>query len=99
MPHSANGRLFGGPLVKVPGIPRKLLPILMILAAVAILIALALMSYQILDEAYGSGPPYYGRTTNMDKWSDPGPRLIAICGIGLAGAGVLLWLGLRGLGR
>jgi len=21
--------------------------------------------------AYGSGPPYYGRTTNMDKWESP----------------------------
>ena len=21
--------------------------------------------------SYGDGPPYYGRTTNMDKWEDP----------------------------
>lgn len=26
--------------------------------------------------AYGDGPPYYGRTTNMDKWESPVPALI-----------------------
>jgi hypothetical protein len=31
-----------------------------------------------IGEAYGAGPPYYGRTTNMDKWSDPLPRLLVI---------------------
>jgi hypothetical protein len=24
-----------------------------------------------LGEAFGSGPPYYGRSTNMDKWQYP----------------------------
>ena len=24
-----------------------------------------------LIEAYGGGPPHYGRTTNMDKWESP----------------------------
>jgi hypothetical protein len=28
--------------------------------------------------AYGDGPPYYGRTTNMDKWEDPIPTLIVL---------------------
>lgn len=31
-----------------------------------------------LNEAYGSGPPYYSRTTNMDKWSDPLPLLALV---------------------
>lgn len=31
-----------------------------------------------LVEAFGSGPPYYGRTTNMDKWSNPIPFLVVI---------------------
>lgn len=31
-----------------------------------------------LNEAYGNGPPYYARTTNMDKWTDPLPVLAAI---------------------
>lgn len=24
-----------------------------------------------IDVAFGDGPPYYSRTTNMDKWADP----------------------------
>ena len=31
-----------------------------------------------LIEAYGSGAPYYSRTTNMDKWSNPVPVLFII---------------------
>ena len=31
-----------------------------------------------LNEAYGNGPPYYSRTTNMDKWVDPLPTLAAV---------------------
>jgi len=33
-----------------------------------------------LSEFYGSGPPYYSRTTNMDKWIDPLPSLIKVNG-------------------
>lgn len=28
--------------------------------------------------AYGDGPPYYGRTTNMDKWENPLPKLLIL---------------------
>lgn len=28
--------------------------------------------------AFGDGSPYYGRTTNMDKWENPIPTLVAI---------------------
>lgn len=31
-----------------------------------------------LVEAFGDGPPYYGRTTNMDKWESPLPILAMI---------------------
>jgi hypothetical protein len=31
-----------------------------------------------LIEAYGSGAPYYSRTTNMDKWTNPLPVLGAV---------------------
>lgn len=27
---------------------------------------------------YGDGPPYYGRTTNMDKWESPVPTLVVL---------------------
>lgn len=31
-----------------------------------------------VTEAYGAGPPYYGRTANMDKWENPVPELLVI---------------------
>ncbi|WP_186148326.1 hypothetical protein [Burkholderia gladioli] len=31
-----------------------------------------------LQDAYGNGPPYYGRTTNMDKWENPLPVLVPV---------------------
>ncbi|WP_294325080.1 hypothetical protein [uncultured Sphingomonas sp.] len=36
------------------------------------------ISADMLNEAYGAGPPYYGRTVNMDKWTSPWPALVAI---------------------
>ena len=36
------------------------------------------MTVTQLTEAFGSGPPYYGRTTNMDKWDNPVPFLLAV---------------------
>lgn len=47
-------------------------------ASVALLLAAAWINFNILTEAYGAGPPYYSRTTNMDKWTNPLPYLIAI---------------------
>ena len=41
-----------------------------------------------LLEAFGSGPPYYGRTTNMDKWQNPVPLLISVDAVVL----LALWL-------
>lgn len=40
--------------------------------------AIGWLNYSLLIDAYGSGPPYYGRTINMDKWSDPIPFLILV---------------------
>ena len=54
-----------------------------------ILIALA-ATYLALTEAYGSGPPYFGRTQNMDKWSNPIPLLTAI-DVLCVSAAFLLW--------
>lgn len=31
-----------------------------------------------LQDAYGDGPPYYGRSTNMDKWESPLPALVPL---------------------
>jgi hypothetical protein len=43
-----------------------------------------------LTEAFGSGPPYYSRTTNMDKWESPVPTVIAVDLAALALSAVVL---------
>ena len=45
--------------------------------AIVVLIA-AYIDWVSLTEAYGSGPPYYGRTVNMDKWSSPVVSLVVV---------------------
>jgi hypothetical protein len=47
-----------------------------------------------LQEAYGDGPPYYGRSTNMDKWTSPWPGLLALDACTLVACGAL-WLRAR----
>lgn len=45
-----------------------------------------------LIEAYGSGEPYYSRTTNMDKWTNPLPALCATDTVTVAlTIGYFLW--------
>lgn len=44
--------------------------------AVALCLLTAWINFNALSEAYGSGPPYFSQTTNMDKWSDPLPYII-----------------------
>ncbi len=36
-----------------------------------------------LVEAYGPGAPFYGRTTNMDKWESPIAFLMVVDGLAL----------------
>jgi hypothetical protein len=54
-----------------------------LICALAFLGLVAWLNYDALTEAYGSGPPYYSRTTNMDKWHNPLPGLVAIDAIAL----------------
>lgn len=49
-----------------------------VLVALSLLGLAAYINVQSLVEAYGSGPPYFGRTTNMDKWTDPLPGLLML---------------------
>ena len=63
--------------------------------ALALVGYLAWATFDVVAESYGSGPPYYGRTTNMDKWTSPVPGLLAIDLPGLGIAGGLIYLGLR----
>ncbi|HLK99331.1 MAG TPA: hypothetical protein VK539_02060 [Myxococcaceae bacterium] len=70
-----------------------------IVSAVLLLAGVAWLNVLNLSEAYGDGPPYYGRTTNMDKWSDPVPVLLVLDAVTLAVVGALLAVGIRGLRR
>ena len=63
--------------------------------ALALVGYLAWATFDVVAESYGSGPPYYGRTTNMDKWTSPVPGLLAIDLPGLGIAGGLIYLGRR----
>lgn len=62
----------------------RALPIARIARATAWIIDAALVvvagaiNYTACQEAYGSGPPYYSRTVNMDKWSSPFPLLAVV---------------------
>lgn len=52
---------------------------------VALLVLVVLiLAFNVINliEAFGNGPPYYGRTTNMDKWSNPLPVLVVVDAIG-----------------
>ncbi|WP_427026267.1 hypothetical protein ACP4J4_19245 (plasmid) [Aureimonas ureilytica] len=53
---------------------------------VALLFVVAWLNAATLIDAYGSGAPHYGRTTNMDKWVDPLPWLLPLDLVAIAGA-------------
>lgn len=71
---------------------RRLLPISIgVLLFVAIAGVVALNGFNLV-EAYASGAPYYSRTTNMDKWSDPLPALYLTDSVTVALAvGYIAW--------
>ncbi|WP_322059356.1 hypothetical protein [Paraburkholderia sp. J63] len=52
--------------------------ILLLATMIALVTLVAAFNWINLNEAYGSGPPYYSRTTNMDKWTNPLPVLAAV---------------------
>jgi hypothetical protein len=45
---------------------------------------IAWLNIDSLNAFYGSGPPYYSRTTNMDKWENPLPYIFMVDGITFA---------------
>jgi hypothetical protein len=69
----------------------------MFVPAALLLAGAAFVSYEALVEAYGSGAPYYSRTTNMDKWRNPLPEIVFADLLVAAVAGVLVWSGARKL--
>ena len=60
-----------------------------LLVLVALIVALNVVN---LTEAFGSGPPYYDRTTNMDKWSNPLPVLAAVDALGVFAVAAFCYL-------
>jgi hypothetical protein len=67
---------------------KTFLLVTIILVALSVLIG----DYIILTEAYGSGPPYYGRTENMDKWVNPFPGLIYVNFAGIGFVAFFVWV-------
>lgn len=76
---------------------RRPLGLATIVLALLLLAGGTFVNYEALTEAYGSGPPYYSRSTNMDKWRDPLPELIVADILVSLAAGGLLWAGRRRL--
>jgi hypothetical protein len=77
----------------------RLLGFLLCALSAVIILALIFFTYMAISEAFGSGPPYYGRSTNMDKWSNPVPILTCVNAFGLVLAGLLGWSGFRMLAQ
>lgn len=67
-------------------------------AAILLIVVLAVLYVNVINlwEAYGSGPPHYGRTTNMDKWTNPWPALLVLDGLAVAVCLLLYRFRLRG---
>ncbi|KXU86189.1 hypothetical protein CI15_17040 [Paraburkholderia monticola] len=59
----------------------------------ALVVAVTVFNVINLNEAYGSGEPYYSRTTNMDKWTNPLPVLAVVDGVAVivVVGGFFLW--------
>ncbi len=58
-----------------PGTSARIAWTILVLALLVIVVWLNAMT---LIDTYGSGPPFYGRTTKMDKWTDPLPWLLPL---------------------
>jgi hypothetical protein len=57
---------------------KKLFACVCIFLITAALIFVAYINYDTIVGSFGDGPPYYGRSTNMDKWKNPLPVLLLI---------------------
>ena len=61
------------------------------LLTLGIVLAVAVLNAEVYSEYFGDGPPYFGRTTNLDKWSNPLPLLALFDAATLVGC----WLAWR----
>ncbi|PMS33229.1 hypothetical protein [Trinickia symbiotica] len=60
-------------------------PAQLLLGVALVALAGPIIAFNVINinEAFGDGPPYYGRTTNMDKWFNSLPVLAAVDSLGL----------------
>ncbi|MFV0623281.1 hypothetical protein ACBY01_04610 [Sphingomonas sp. ac-8] len=56
-------------------------------SAVLVVAVASWAAAELWIEAYGSGAPYFGRMTNMDKWTDSWPEICLLGG----GATLVAW--------
>ena len=57
---------------------KKYLASLLLLVSAGLFCFAAYVTYDNIVGAYGSGPPFYDQTTNMDKWQNPTPYVIGL---------------------
>ncbi len=69
---------------------KKYMGYLGIAASFAMLAFVVYMNYDAISGSFGGGPPYYGRSTNMDKWENPVPTLIVIDALALVVALIVI---------
>ena len=73
----------------------RYLALLLLLVSVGLFGLAAYVTYDNVIGAFGSGPPYYSQTTNMDKWQNPIPYLVGLDLIVLVGIFLLSRWALR----
>lgn len=52
--------------------------ILALSLSIAVICFVIFFNISNISEAYGSGPPYYSQSINMDKWQNPIPVLLLV---------------------
>lgn len=57
---------------------KKYLAVLFLLLSAGLAAFAIFVTYDNIVGAFGSGPPYYSQTTNMDKWQNPVPYLVGL---------------------
>ena len=57
---------------------KKTLKFVIRMSVLLLLVLTIYVNYHNLLGAFGNVPPYYGKSTNMDKWTNPVPYLIAM---------------------
>ncbi len=63
---------------------KKYLAYLGLTASIGMLAFVADVNYDAIVGAFGDGPPYYGQSTNMDKWESPVSTLLIVDALALA---------------